>query len=168
MLELGHVISVGHSIYLVSVSDFGHPELFLRAPKSMAIALLFSGAIVACGRSSAFLQCTQLKQSRSVQGFFAFRMYKFSHRLLIPSLCGILTFLRLLGCVLLFVFAIKMESTISWEIQWSWLMNCVWAISSSNDIILAVALTHTLFQQRSQSHNQRSCYISLSKSKSLT
>ncbi|KAJ6593092.1 hypothetical protein B0H19DRAFT_1224729 [Mycena capillaripes] len=140
--ELGHVLSVGHSIYIVSVSDYGHPELFLRAPESMAVALLFSGAIVAC-----------------VQGFFAFRIHRFSHSLFIPGLCGILAFLRLLGCVLLFVFAIRMESTIGWEMQWTWLLNSVWAISSSNDIILAVALTLTLYRQRSQSQNKRTVAV---------
>lgn len=60
-LELGHVISTGHSLYAVSVSAFGHPERFVRAPNSMAVALLLSGVIIAC-----------------VQGFFAARIYRFS------------------------------------------------------------------------------------------
>ncbi|KAJ7480820.1 hypothetical protein FB451DRAFT_1556325 [Mycena latifolia] len=96
ILEMGHVISIGHSIYIVSVSDYGHPERLLRAPDSMAVALLFSGFIVAC------------------------------------------------GCTFLFVCAIRMTSTMGWETQWSWLLNSIWTVSSSNDIILAVALTHAL------------------------
>lgn len=66
-----------------------------------------------------------------------------------------MTFLRLLGDAFLFVFAIQMESTISWEIQWTWLLTCVWVISPSNDIILAISLTLALYRRRSQSRNRR-------------
>ncbi|KAJ7935909.1 hypothetical protein B0H13DRAFT_2462923 [Mycena leptocephala] len=138
ILEMGHVISIGHSIYTVSVSDYGHPERLLLAPNSMAVALVFSGIIVAC-----------------VQGFFASRTYRFSHALFISCFCGTLSFLRLLGCIFLFVFAIHMKSTVGWETQWSWLLNSVWAVSSSNDIILAIALTHALWKQRELTENKR-------------
>lgn len=48
-----------------------------------------------------------------------------------------------------------MTSTAQWAMQWSWLLNSVWAISSANDIILAVGLTHALWTQRALTENAR-------------
>ncbi|KAJ7445325.1 hypothetical protein FB451DRAFT_1433435 [Mycena latifolia] len=153
---MGHVISIGHSIYTVSVSDYGPPERLLRAPDSMAVALLFSGFLVACGR---FLDHSQFNLCQlsylAVQGFFAARIYRLSHAWFMPCLCGVLSFLRLLGCTFLFVCPIRMTSTMGWETQWSWLLKSIWAVSSSNDIILAVALTHALWKQRALSESRR-------------
>jgi hypothetical protein len=53
-----------------------------------------------------------------------------------------------------------MKSTVGWETQWSWLLNSVWAVSSSNDIILAIALTHALWKQRELTENKRSVVVS--------
>ncbi|KAJ6570853.1 hypothetical protein DFH09DRAFT_1277484 [Mycena vulgaris] len=138
IFQLGHVISIAHSIYTVSVSDYCHPERLLRAPTSIPVALLFSSIVVTI-----------------VQGFFASRIYRLSQALFVPCLCGFLALLRLLVCTFLFISAIHMTSMIEWETQWSWMFTSIWAISSSNDIILAIALTRLLWRHRAQTESKR-------------
>jgi hypothetical protein len=48
--EVAHAICVGHTLYVYTISDYGHPErIGGPAPKSFDVAILFSGAIAASG-----------------------------------------------------------------------------------------------------------------------
>ncbi|KAJ7211159.1 hypothetical protein GGX14DRAFT_449226, partial [Mycena pura] len=134
----GHLVCISKSLYSISVTDYGNPAQSLRLPDSLAISLLFAGAILAL-----------------VQGFFALRIYRCTRAVLVPALCAALTFLRLLGFVVLSVLALRVERAVSWAAKYSWLLDSLWAVSSANDILLAVATTYTLFRQRSEPEHQR-------------
>ncbi|KAJ6540208.1 hypothetical protein DFH09DRAFT_1323225 [Mycena vulgaris] len=45
--ELAHAICIGHSIYVITVSDYGHPERLVRILESSMVAVFFSAAIAA-------------------------------------------------------------------------------------------------------------------------
>lgn len=46
--ELGHVICIGHALYVMIITDFGHPERLLHIPNSL-FAATFLGGLVSSG-----------------------------------------------------------------------------------------------------------------------
>ncbi|KAJ7851085.1 hypothetical protein B0H13DRAFT_2360364 [Mycena leptocephala] len=71
-----HALCVGHTLYVYTISDYTQPERLVGPiPASLDIAVLLSGVIRVC-----------------VQGFFAFRIYAFSKKLLISILIWVMAF----------------------------------------------------------------------------
>ncbi|KAF7360504.1 hypothetical protein MVEN_00781200 [Mycena venus] len=133
--ELAHAICIGHTLYVSTISDFGHPERLVRAPESLSTAILFSGVVGPC-----------------VQAFFAFRIYRLSRSLWIPCVCWTLSFLRMLGSFSVFVFALQMVTLVAYEAQWGWLLSTILAVGATVDLIIASTLVYLLVQQRENSH----------------
>ncbi|KAF8211066.1 hypothetical protein K438DRAFT_103405 [Mycena galopus ATCC 62051] len=70
LLELGHVICIGHTFYTLVVTDIGNfPQSIAVIPESLAVSTLFNALLAMC-----------------VQGFFSFRIYRLWKRLYIPLL----------------------------------------------------------------------------------
>jgi hypothetical protein len=47
--EAAHVICIGHALYVMTISDYGHPELFARPPDSFIMTIILSGILAVCG-----------------------------------------------------------------------------------------------------------------------
>ncbi|KAJ7916149.1 hypothetical protein B0H13DRAFT_2323637 [Mycena leptocephala] len=130
--EFGHAICVGNTLYIYTISDYGHPEsLALATPKSLGPAVFFSGVITA-----------------SVQGFFSSRIYALSKKLYISILIWGMTFLRLLGCIVMLVGVLNMTSLVHYEAQWGWLLTATWSVSAANDWTITATLVVLLYKQR--------------------
>ncbi|KAJ7272967.1 hypothetical protein C8J57DRAFT_263377 [Mycena rebaudengoi] len=129
--ELGHVICVGHSLYAMTITDYGHPERLLLVPQSLVAAFIFSGLI-----------------GSSVQSFFALRIYRLSKSPYIPCLCWALSFLRLLGSLIGAVFAFSMQSVASYQAHFRWLLATVWIASVVSDLTIALTLVYFLYRAR--------------------
>ncbi|KAJ6546339.1 hypothetical protein B0H10DRAFT_1736755, partial [Mycena sp. CBHHK59/15] len=137
LCELAHAICIGHTIYVTTISDYGHPEHLVRAPESLSTAILFSGVVGPC-----------------VQAFFSFRIYMLSKSLYIPCICWTLSFLRMVGSVAVFILALQMVSLASYEAQWGWLLNTILAIGAAVDLIIASTLVYLLSKQRDLAHKR--------------
>ncbi|KAJ7611762.1 hypothetical protein FB45DRAFT_940944 [Roridomyces roridus] len=117
----------GHWLYVYTISQ----NQIGRTPVSLEILDVVSGPVAAI-----------------VQGFFAFRIYRFSEKIYIPCFCWVLSLLRLTGSVVILVAALKDPIFAGIIVRWGWLFAAAWAVAASNDIIIAVTLVYLLRQQR--------------------
>ncbi|KAJ7851100.1 hypothetical protein B0H13DRAFT_2674337 [Mycena leptocephala] len=141
--EVGHALCIGHSLYVYTISDYAHPERVLGpAPKSLETTSIFSGVIGAC-----------------VQGFFSFRIYVISKKLYIPFLSWVMSVLRLLGCIALFVAGLGMKSVNGYVLQWEWLATFVWSVSTTNDLMISATLVVLLRNHRNRVHMRTAALV---------
>jgi len=130
--ELGHVLCIGHSIYVMIITDYGHPERLAHIPNSL-LAATFIGGLVSSG----------------VQSFFAYRIYVLSRSWWIPCICWGLSLFRIVPSnVTVFIDGIH-EPLAEFVAKWNWLFNTVWAVSAANDLLIAGTLVFLLYRQRS-------------------
>ncbi|KAF7371134.1 hypothetical protein MSAN_00748700 [Mycena sanguinolenta] len=132
ILELGHVICIGHTLYVLVVSDIGHPERITDIPESLGVSTLLNAVIAMC-----------------VQGFFSYRIYRLWKRLAIPLLSWALSFLFLGATAAVFVIGFQTSVTFQlFKVQWGWLLDSMWAVAAANDLIIAMALVFWLVRGR--------------------
>ncbi|KAJ7821324.1 hypothetical protein B0H14DRAFT_2831596 [Mycena olivaceomarginata] len=129
--EMAHAVCIGCTLYQMTVSDYGHPESLILIPRSLAVAVIFSG-IVGAG----------------VQVVFAVRIYHVSHSLYIPCLSWALSFSRLLGSIAVGFYGLQLKTIPDFEARFAWLLNSLWSVASANDLIIAVTLVYWLYRQR--------------------
>ncbi|KAJ6485528.1 hypothetical protein C8R45DRAFT_996912 [Mycena sanguinolenta] len=134
LCELAHVVCIGHTIYVLLVSDLLHPERLSDVPKTLDISTLFNALVAMCA-----------------QGFFSFRIYRLSKRLFIPFLTWTLSFLFLVGTVVVFSMGLRSIPFVKFEDQLGWLMNTIWSIAAANDLIIALTLVFLLAKSRDES-----------------
>ncbi|KAF7355527.1 hypothetical protein MSAN_01469700 [Mycena sanguinolenta] len=134
LCEFAHAICVGHTVYTYTITDYGHPERLLSpVPKSLDVAVFFSGIIAASG---IVVQC-----------FFSWRIYALSKSLYIPCFTWILVLVRCALSVVAFVSGMRMDALRSYESHWRWLAIALWTVSAANDVIIAATLVY-LFSRR--------------------
>ncbi|KAJ3773283.1 hypothetical protein FB446DRAFT_733645 [Lentinula raphanica] len=133
--ELGHTITSLHALYIVTVKDFGEPQLFAKLPNSIDVTLLFEGLITIV-----------------VQGFFITRVQRLAkiHRLVIHFL-WICAILRFAASVALTVFGIQTPSATAYVADWSWLLTTLFSLGAFVDLGVALALCSYLYSQRATS-----------------
>ncbi|KAF8190678.1 hypothetical protein K438DRAFT_2018568 [Mycena galopus ATCC 62051] len=133
--EATHSACVAHTLYLYTILNYGNPKSLIQAlPFTFDTAVLFASIITAF-----------------VQGFFAYRIYILSkRRIMVPAIFwGISTF-RFIACLGIFGTGIHMKLLVTYEAQFGWLMNTVWAIGAANDIGITVSLVYLLYTQRNE------------------
>jgi len=113
--------------------DFAHPQRLLFLVRSLLVSFVFSSVIAAF-----------------VQGFFSFRIYSLSKSLYIPGFTWILSFARVLFCVIGVGYATQPNMTVLGfvEGQHTWTLYTLWVVSAMNDLIIAATLVYWLFRQR--------------------
>jgi len=134
ILELGHTVSISHSLYTITVTDFGNPINLLKPPHSLNISILCSAFI-----------------GPLVQAWFAYRVLKFSERLYIPVFCWFLSFLRCVATIVLAIEAFPAPNIIAFERQWQWLLTFILTVGAAVDIIIAVSFCYFIKQHRATS-----------------
>ncbi|KAF7365681.1 hypothetical protein MVEN_00441800 [Mycena venus] len=139
LCEVAHAICLGHTLYAMTISDYGHPERVLGAvPKSFPTAVILSGIIGA-----------------SVQGFFSSRIYRLSEKLCIPILCWTMSFLRVVLAIVVTVPLLRETSVPKYEVQWRWALTAVWIVNTLNDLTIAVTLVIILIGRRKNVAHKR-------------
>ncbi|KAJ7822143.1 hypothetical protein B0H13DRAFT_1920308 [Mycena leptocephala] len=135
--EVAHAVCIGHTLYTYTIFDYGHPERLGVSERFLLIAAVFDGVIGAC-----------------VQGFFAFRIYRLSNKLHIPILCWVLSFLRVLGDIVLLATAAQKIPVEIYEAHWMWLFTALCSVSAANDLVITVTLVTILVRQRTYAHKR--------------
>ncbi|KAJ7863158.1 hypothetical protein B0H13DRAFT_2354305 [Mycena leptocephala] len=131
--ELGHVICIGHTLYVLVISDYGHPERLNVVPKTLGTSSLFNAIVAMC-----------------VQGFFSFRIYRLCKQLYIPLLTWTLSFFFLCATAVVFVIGLESLPFPTFVSKWGWLLDSLWAVAAVNDLIIALALVFYLFRGRAE------------------
>ncbi|KAJ6487947.1 hypothetical protein C8R45DRAFT_262017 [Mycena sanguinolenta] len=140
--EMAHAICIGWTLYQMTVSDYGHPERLILIPRSLAIAVLFSGSVGAGGRRPG--------RESKLQAFFAARIYHISESLYIPCLSWTLSFSRLLGSVAVCFYGLHLKTIPDFDARFAWLLNSLWSVASANDVIIATTLVFWLSRHRGE------------------
>ncbi|KAJ7857286.1 hypothetical protein B0H14DRAFT_3864767 [Mycena olivaceomarginata] len=135
---LVQVVSAGHALYTVTISEFGQfLQLLGPTPKSLDVSNLVGGIIAV-----------------SVQGFFSYRIYAFTKKLYIPIICWCMLFMGLLGIIAVFVTGLQMTSVFAYDEQWEWLVTTLWCVSAANDLTITATLVANLISHRSHIHKR--------------
>ncbi|KAF8209092.1 hypothetical protein K438DRAFT_257668 [Mycena galopus ATCC 62051] len=131
MLDFGHTIAICHLLYIITVTQYGHPAALAILPKSLDASILLSGLI-----------------GPLEQGWFTFRLYKFTKTLPLPAICAILSLLRLGGSTALFVYSLEGRTIQEYATRMMWLIEAVVIVGAAVDAILALALCYYLSSWR--------------------
>ncbi|KAK7007377.1 hypothetical protein R3P38DRAFT_3597930 [Favolaschia claudopus] len=141
--EVAHTICIAHALYQYTILDFGHAERILtRLPLGLDIAVFFSALI-----------------EQAVEAFFAVRIYSLSRKLTIPTLICLLSFVRFVGSLLVFVMTVRLPSLQSYLVSWGWLSTTCWCAGAANDVLTTGTLVTLLYCQRNLL--QRRTYITM-------
>ncbi|KAJ7112807.1 hypothetical protein C8R43DRAFT_133177 [Mycena crocata] len=126
-LDLGHTVAISNSIYVITVVQYGHPELLIFVPNSLNFGTLLSGFIA------------PIEQS-----WFAYRLYKFSHSCYLPLLCVFLSALRACASIALGVIILRHTTVSDFIENWGWMIVTMLVVGVATDIILVLSLCYYL------------------------
>ncbi|KAJ7472564.1 hypothetical protein FB451DRAFT_1249970 [Mycena latifolia] len=130
--ELAHALCLGMTLYTWTITDSGRSDILKYFPAPLGAAELFSGCVAA-----------------TVQAFFGYRIYVLSKKPYISYFTWTLSFLRWLAAIVLGVAAVwKNPLMHAYEEKWAWLINALWAVSITNDVVITATLVSLLYQQR--------------------
>jgi hypothetical protein len=146
--ELAHVVCIGHSIHVMTISDFGYPERLMRVPGTFVFAIVFSALIAASGASSPCIYLARLTPEATAQGFFAFRMYRLSGNLFVACLSWTSSLARFVCSIVVFVYGLHMTTLGNLEDETRRLLATVWSVSAANDVFIATNLVYWLHRRR--------------------
>ncbi|KAJ7485052.1 hypothetical protein B0H11DRAFT_1149382 [Mycena galericulata] len=142
LCELAHAICIGHTLYVTTITDYGHPERLARAPASLGAALFFSGFVGTC-----------------VQCFFTTRIYTFGKSLFLSSVCWFLSLLRLVFSITGFVFALRMNTLAEYEAQFGWLLSTILIVGAVVDLTIAASMVYYLSMHRNRIEYKRTIVV---------
>ncbi|KAF8148391.1 hypothetical protein B0H34DRAFT_802933 [Crassisporium funariophilum] len=140
--ELAHCISICHSLYYLTINQYGNPKALIKPPHTLFLAIVFSGVI-----------------GPVVQAFFAERVRVVSGKLIIPIICWTLSAVRLGMSAAAAGEAFQMTSLSSFQKEFKWLLTTVLAVGCAVDVLVAGALCYYLNQQKSNSHERTAIMI---------
>ncbi|KAJ7173433.1 hypothetical protein C8R46DRAFT_114947 [Mycena filopes] len=132
--ELAHAICIGHMLYVLLITQYGHPESLTDIPKSLVASTLFNAIVAVC-----------------VQGFFAYRIYRLWKSLYLPLLAWALSFLFLGATGIVFVIGLQTLPYQEFERRWGWLLDALWGVAAATDLLIAGTLVFWLLGRRGES-----------------
>ncbi|KAJ7209868.1 hypothetical protein B0H12DRAFT_1157724 [Mycena haematopus] len=126
-LDLAHTIVLCDAIYILTIVQYGHPELLKFVPDSLNLTIILSGFI-----------------GPLEQGWFAYRLYKFSHSWYLPSFCVFLSACRGCASVIGGVIALQRISLTAFIQEWGWIIEILLAVGAITDVLLVAGLCYYL------------------------
>ncbi|KAJ7171067.1 hypothetical protein C8R46DRAFT_1349176 [Mycena filopes] len=126
-LDFGHTFAICHGIYIITVVQYGHPELLEFVPNSLNAAILFSGLI------------GPLQQT-----WFAYRLYKFSQSRYLPIFCVLLSTSRAGGGLALGAIALTRMPVLLFVEKMNRLVNRLMQLSIETGLITSLGATSLL------------------------
>jgi len=116
-----------NAIYILTVIQYGHPELLEIVPDSLNLTIILSGFI-----------------GPLEQGWFAYRLYKFSSSWYLPAFCSLLSTCRTAGSVIVGIIAYSGITVTAFIQDWGWIMEICLVIGAVTDILLVIGLCYYL------------------------
>ncbi|KAJ6595183.1 hypothetical protein DFH09DRAFT_1136378 [Mycena vulgaris] len=126
-LDLGHTIAICHTLYTITVLQYGQPQLLIIPPLSLDTALLISGC-----------------------GWFTYRLYKLTERITLPLICAVLALARFVGTVGLSSIALHQYTLPEYNARAGWLIEAIVIVSACLDTILVLTLCYHLTSWRTE------------------
>ncbi|KAJ7834995.1 hypothetical protein B0H14DRAFT_2797415 [Mycena olivaceomarginata] len=133
-MELGHSISIWHTLYQIVVTFFGKLPHILNPPHSVSMSVLFAAL-----------------STGAVQTFYAFRIRRLSGHWFIPIICFLLTAARFsFNVLMLITFWTSSSGFELMKTRLHWAMISVSSLAPSVDILTAGSLCFYLWKIRSR------------------
>ncbi|KAJ7358308.1 hypothetical protein DFH08DRAFT_1075450 [Mycena albidolilacea] len=133
-MELGHSISIWHTLYQIVVTFFGQLPHILNPPHSVSMSVLFAAL-----------------STGAVQTFYAFRIRRLSGHWFIPIICFLLTAARFsFNVLMLITFWTSSSGFELMKTRLHWAMISVSSLAPSVDILTAGSLCFYLWKIRSR------------------
>ncbi|KAF7363018.1 O-methylsterigmatocystin oxidoreductase [Mycena venus] len=130
-LDFGHTIAICHTLYTVTIVQYGKPALLLVPPLSLDTTILMS----------AFIGPLE-------QGWFTYRLYRLTKKYTLPLFCLSLTIARFVGLVGLSSIALRAYPLPEYYQRASWIIEAVVIVSAVLDTTLVAALCYYLSSWR--------------------
>ncbi|KAJ7443569.1 hypothetical protein FB451DRAFT_1240363 [Mycena latifolia] len=131
VLDLGHTIALCHTLYTITVTQYGQLEKLIIPPLSLDTSILISGFI-----------------GPLEQGWFTYRLYKLSNRLTLALFCTLLAGARFVGIIRLSAIALHAYPLPEYTVRAGWLIEAIVIVSATLDTVLVTALCFYLSSWR--------------------
>ncbi|KAJ7799792.1 hypothetical protein B0H14DRAFT_2902110, partial [Mycena olivaceomarginata] len=135
LCEVVHAICLGHALYTFTISDYGHPEHFVVAPRSLPAVIFLSGIVAA-----------------SVEAFFVFRIYAPSKKLYIPIFSWIMSVLCAVGASV--ICAVPVDKILRYLTRSREVLIALWSVAAVNDLTVTTTLLVILVRERSNAYKR--------------
>ncbi|KAF8169487.1 hypothetical protein K438DRAFT_1983311 [Mycena galopus ATCC 62051] len=122
-LDFSHTLALCNAIYILTIVQYGNPESIEIVPDSLNVCIVLSG----------FMGPLE-------QGWFAYRLYKFSHSWYLPSFCVFLSTCRAFGSVVAGAIALERMSVAAFMERWGWIIEILLVVGAFTDILLVLGL----------------------------
>ncbi|KIJ64943.1 hypothetical protein HYDPIDRAFT_28288 [Hydnomerulius pinastri MD-312] len=130
-LETPHVICLITSTWSMVVTHYGEPKMLLTIPRTGMVSFVTASPVT-------FI----------AQVFFIFRLHKLSQSRLLPALCFIMTFSRLIIQMIFGIAGFYMLDTITYLYQWRGCITASYVLAIMCDWTIAAALSYHLYDKR--------------------
>ncbi|KAJ7690837.1 hypothetical protein B0H17DRAFT_935549 [Mycena rosella] len=127
IFDVGHTVAICHTLYTITIIQYGQPALLIIPPLSLDFAVLMSGFI-----------------DPLEQGWFTYRLYRLTRRRALPFLCMCLACTRFVGIIRISSIALNAYPLPEFVSRAHGLIEMVLIVGASLDAILLVALCYHL------------------------
>ncbi|KIK57550.1 hypothetical protein GYMLUDRAFT_263047 [Collybiopsis luxurians FD-317 M1] len=118
----------------MTITWYAKPDLLTDPPPSLDISILIN----------AFIGPIE-------QAWFTRRLYIFSKNLWLTAICCLLSFSRLVVCIVFSIAALQRLDIVVFELKYWWILTVIVVLGSINDLILACSLGWYLYKHKKRS-----------------
>ncbi|KIK64392.1 hypothetical protein GYMLUDRAFT_83283 [Collybiopsis luxurians FD-317 M1] len=141
LVDLGHTICLFHIVYFYTISHYGERSSLETVPSSLGASIILHGIIIVL-----------------VQGYFTYRIQRFSQRLYIPVFSIFLILCQALAIVTLggelIATATKGLLLVQFVEKWGWLVFTPLALRSISDITITGAMAYYLGTRKKEAYRK--------------
>ncbi|KAF9036370.1 hypothetical protein BJ165DRAFT_1508163 [Panaeolus papilionaceus] len=134
-METVHLLCITHSIYSLTITNYGNPASLVRPPNTVIVAVIFSGMI-----------------GSLIQGFFAGRIKVVSEKWVVSVICWSMCLARLTLSLIIAVKAFQMTSLTQFSHDTKGVLTATLVVSAALDISISAGLCYYLRAKRNTSH----------------
>ncbi|PPQ72063.1 hypothetical protein CVT24_008291 [Panaeolus cyanescens] len=127
-----HMACIVHALYLLNVTHYGDPSAVILPPNTLFVAAVFSAIIALV-----------------VQGFFAYRIRRFSEKWTLATICWLLVLLRLTFSIVVIIKGFQMTSIAQFVRDSQVALTVMLSVSVGCDVVIAGSMCYYLNRQRS-------------------
>ncbi|PPQ73328.1 hypothetical protein CVT24_012298 [Panaeolus cyanescens] len=131
--DTAHMACIVHALYTLNITHYGDPSAVLLPPNTFFVAAVFSSFIALC-----------------VQGFFAYRIKRFSKRWTMAVICLLLVILRLIFSIIVTIKGFEMTSMIEFVRDSKSALTVMLTVSVGCDAFIAGSMCFYLGRQRNK------------------
>ncbi|PPQ83697.1 hypothetical protein CVT24_007884 [Panaeolus cyanescens] len=159
--DTAHMACFVHALYTLNVTNYGDPSAVLRPPNTVWVAAVFSSFIALSVQVSLYSHShshsdhpisdlIHLQPLSPPQGFFAYRIKRFSEKWTLAVLCLLLVIMRLIFSIIVTIKGFQMTSLIEFVRDSKASLTVMLTVSVCCDVFIAGSMCYYLTRQRNK------------------